>query len=161
MPMSLTLSMVWTPSPNLQVYILKARQVPQTKLHEKLIQATHVIIALVRDKEQLSNHINSLLGANSPSSRKGSVETVHRCTQTLAKAVEYRELQDSSPSNPLPRPQQHPPAVFPEAGLQDKEGHATESLEGSVCQDLGSSFSAHNLAGKYLAKASATARAYD
>ena len=39
---------------------MKACSVPQTKIHEKLIQATQVIIALVKDKEVLSTQINHL-----------------------------------------------------------------------------------------------------
>lgn len=127
----------------MQVYILKASHVPQTKLHEKLIQATHVIVALVRDKEQLTNHINSVLGANAHS-RTDSLETVHQATQTLAEVVEHKE---SSHSNSLLGPQP-PPAIFPEIGLQKEERCPSEL----VYQDQNSSFHANVLPGKIVQK---------
>lgn len=44
----------------LQVYLLKACQVPQSKLHLKLLQATKVIIALVNDKKQLTAQLKEM-----------------------------------------------------------------------------------------------------
>ena len=44
----------------LQVYLLKACQVPQSKLHLKLLQATKVIIALVNDKKQLTARLKEM-----------------------------------------------------------------------------------------------------
>ena len=40
---------------------------PQTKLHEKLMQATQVIIALVKEKSLLSAHIDQLAAYTNPS----------------------------------------------------------------------------------------------
>lgn len=126
----------------LQVYILKARHVPQTKLHEKLIQATHVIIALVREKEQLTNHVNSLLERNNHIQRD-DVGTVHQSTQTLAGSV---GLKVSSPLRP-----QSP------SRLQERMGHAScnESLEKSALQDENSSGSDHDLSGEECLRATA------
>lgn len=44
----------------MQVYLLKACQVPQSKLHLKLLQATKVIIALVKDKKHLATQLKDL-----------------------------------------------------------------------------------------------------
>lgn len=44
-------------APSLQVYSLKSCHVPQSKLHDKLVQATRVIISLVREKEVLTNQL--------------------------------------------------------------------------------------------------------
>ena len=44
----------------LQVYLLKACQVPQSKLHLKLLQATKVIIALVKEKKQLTAQLKEV-----------------------------------------------------------------------------------------------------
>lgn len=44
----------------LQVYLLKACQVPQSKLHLKLLQATKVIIALVKEKKQLTARLKEV-----------------------------------------------------------------------------------------------------
>lgn len=45
---------------------------PQSKLHQKLIQATQVIIALVREKEHLTSHINTLLERAASSGNQAS-----------------------------------------------------------------------------------------
>ena len=46
--------------PIFQVYLLKACQVPQSKLHLKLLQATKVIIALVKEKKQLTAQLKEV-----------------------------------------------------------------------------------------------------
>ncbi len=38
----------------MQLYLLKSCQVPQSRVHQKLVHATHVIIALLRDKQRHS-----------------------------------------------------------------------------------------------------------
>ena len=43
-----------------QMYLLKACQVPQSKLHLKLLQATKVIIALVKEKKQLTAQLKEV-----------------------------------------------------------------------------------------------------
>ena len=45
---------------------MKAGHVPQTKLHQKLIQATQVIIALVKERKQFSQHTNTHTSTTTP-----------------------------------------------------------------------------------------------
>ena len=47
---------------------MKACHTPQTKLHQKMLQATQVIISLVREKQLLSTHIEHLISATPLSS---------------------------------------------------------------------------------------------
>ena len=50
---------------------MKAAQTPQSKLHHKLLQATQVIIALVREKELMSKHVQQLVTGTTPTSSSG------------------------------------------------------------------------------------------
>ena len=115
----------------LQVYLLKARHTPQMKLHEKLIQATHVIIALVREKEQLTNHVQALLGRTNHT-RRNSVITVHQSTQTL--------------TAPSPRPRTNTPRTAeleeqpicqPSSSPLEKATQLDENFPGSACGSPG------------------------
>lgn len=45
-----------------QLYSLRSCQVPQSKVHQKLVHATHVIIALLREKEQLVQQAKEVKG---------------------------------------------------------------------------------------------------
>ena len=90
----------------LQVYMLKATRVPQTKLHEKLIQATQVIIALVKEKEELSDHISTLLqGKRTLDTSCRMKHTIHQSTQTTidsfcpAKAADLGHTSSDQASN--------------------------------------------------------------
>ena len=54
--------------PHMQEYLKRAKDVPSSKVHEKLLQATHVIIQLVRERAllldrelALKNELNRVL----------------------------------------------------------------------------------------------------
>lgn len=103
-----------------QVYVLKASHVPQTKLHQKLIQATQVIIALVREKEQLNNHIKTLLNRN-PLSRDQVCKLQHQSTQTHEQKEKLCDLNEE---------------VAGGVGLKlrTSQSHALQSTQGSTSQ---------------------------
>lgn len=72
------------------MYLLKACQVPQSKLHLKLLQATKVIIALVKEKKQLTAQLNEAT-ANldrrktlpiNPIRKQDRVQQCDKCVQT-------------------------------------------------------------------------------
>ncbi len=107
----------------LQAYILKAGHVPQTKLHQKLIQATQVIIALVRDKKQLTRqltqHINASLGEKAPlahkqsehSTRKVDARIDHPQIPLATHLAQNTSSQSASPQSS--RPNMAPPESVP------------------------------------------------
>ncbi len=53
------------------MYVLKATQVPKSKLHQKLLQATQVIISLVREKERLEGIVSVLQSDQRDPQRRG------------------------------------------------------------------------------------------
>ena len=80
----------------LQVYLLKACQVPQSKLHLKLLQATKVIIALVKEKKQLTAQLKEVSASldrrktppiSKPSSSAAAVQQrVQQCDKCIQTA---------------------------------------------------------------------------
>lgn len=68
------------PPLHIQVYLKRAMSVPQSKVHHKLLQATHVIVQLVRERELLierekvlKNELDKILGSRQEEG--GEVET--------------------------------------------------------------------------------------
>lgn len=69
--------------------MLKASQTPQTKLHQKLLQATQVIISLVREKQLLSTHIQRLVSGTPHSSQgQGQDGWLETKKEFIAKSVQ-------------------------------------------------------------------------
>ena len=74
-----------------QVYLLKVSQVPQSKLHLKLLQATKVIIALVKEKKQLTAQLKEVTAGLdrrktspiNPITHSKQVQLCDKCVQTV------------------------------------------------------------------------------
>ena len=86
----------------MQVHLLRAGQVPRTKVHQKLLQATRAIIALVREKEALGEERRWLreevgrlrrLQASGERRRGSGTEVVQRSEESY-------EVRGPSPSPP-------------------------------------------------------------
>ncbi len=80
----------------LQLYLMKATQTPQSRLHQKLLQATQVIISLVREKEVLSKHIQQLVGSTMPPSSNGILPSLntHRMARPVDHVDEHAQLSE-------------------------------------------------------------------
>ena len=119
---------------------MKASHVPQSKLHQKLIQATQVIIALVKEKKKLNHTISTHRQAASsidstvphqPAvSQKGSggVSTRTKHPQ-IPLATHVAQNSSSEVLTPLPASPQSPPPHAPlknvspaKLSQQDNEG---------------------------------------
>ena len=88
----------------MQVHLLRAGQVPRSKVHQKLLQATQAIIALVREKEALGEEKRWLreevgrlrrLQASGERRRGGGTEVVQRSEESS-----HCEVRGPSPSPP-------------------------------------------------------------
>lgn len=74
---------------------MKAGNVPQSKLHQKLVRATQVIISLVREKEQLTQKVKTLKSEVPPSTQEPHIP--------LATHVALNASSDfASPQSPKP-----------------------------------------------------------
>ena len=78
----------------LQVYLLKACQVPQSKLHLKLLQATKVIITLVKEKKQLTAQLKEV----SASLDKRKTPPISKLSSSAAAVQQQRQEQSQSES---------------------------------------------------------------
>ena len=116
----------------MQVYILRAGQVPQSKLHQKLVQATQVIIALVREKEQLVRHVNTSLEKTASSGASHQLQ--HQHTQTSRergdsenKSPQERISKSPRPSNTYPQRQSQKRAPSSVSSTSAQQGPSSGS----------------------------------
>lgn len=89
-----------------QAYLLRACQVPRSKLHQKLLQATQVIISLVKERESLSVELQEW--------RKGRGRSEHQ--ERGSRNCSGEKCPDSQLA-PVAGP---PKTVMEEAGSQDR-----------------------------------------
>ena len=99
-----------------QAYLLRACQVPHSKLHQKLLQATQVIISLVREREGLAVELQEW--------RKGRGRSEHRERSSLNCS---RESQEKCQGSQLAAVGGPPQAMAEKAGSQDNHTRAADT----------------------------------
>ncbi len=94
---------------------------PQTKLHEKLIQATQVIISLVKEKDLLSAHIKQLI-----KNKRSNTGVVSRGVQASSSTKDEYNHHLSQEDH---QPDQHP--LYIDTGSAGQEGKGSLLREAS------------------------------